>query len=438
MKILVVDDSQLNLMFAKKYLLNLVKEEEIILSRFPLQTQQIMEQENVDILLLDVIMPEINGFDILKAVRANPKYEFIPIIMLTSLTDKESFVKSFALGASDYITKPINEDEFYARVRVAIRLREKHLSIIKLLDLTAQQNLELKETNAKLTEARLSLLQADKMAAVGHLAAGVAHEMNNPLGFVSSNFEVLRKYFSKMVDYLDFIEGKFHEHSGVQNDLIQSTITQIDEKYRKLKLAVVRNDIDDLLSQSQSGLKRLSDIVLSLRTFSHVDNEDEKSDYSLKEIMDQVLLMSRNGSKYVAEVETHIPEEMTVFCNKGQLAQVFINIVVNAVQAIKSQQRDGMGHIKIFADEEQDFVCIHIADDGPGIPESNYSKIFNPFFTTKEVGQGTGLGLSISYDIVVNKHKGKLEFKSSMGVGTEFIVMLPNAAANDNTALLNL
>lgn len=438
MKILVVDDSQLNLMFAKKYLLNLVKEEEIILSRFPLQTQQIMEQENVDILLLDVIMPEINGFDILKAVRANPKYEFIPIIMLTSLTDKESFVKSFALGASDYITKPINEDEFYARVRVAIRLREKHLSIIKLLDLTAQQNLELKETNAKLTEARLSLLQADKMAAVGHLAAGVAHEMNNPLGFVSSNFEVLRKYSSKIVDYLDFIEGKFHEHSGVQNDLIQSTITQIDEKYRKLKLAVVRNDIDDLLSQSQSGLKRLSDIVLSLRTFSHVDNEDEKSDYNLKEIMDQVLLMSRNGSKYVAEVETHIPEEMTVFCNKGQLAQVFINIVVNAVQAIKSQQKDGMGHIKIFADEEQGFVCIHIADDGPGIPESNYSKIFNPFFTTKEVGQGTGLGLSISYDIVVNKHKGKLEFKSSMGVGTEFIVMLPNAAANDNTALLNL
>lgn len=435
MKILVVDDSQLNLMFAKKYLLNLVKEEEIILSRFPLQTQQIMEQENVDILLLDVIMPEINGFDILKAVRANPKYEFIPIIMLTSLTDKESFVKSFALGASDYITKPINEDEFYARVRVAIRLREKHLSIIKLLDLTAQQNLELKETNAKLTEARLSLLQADKMAAVGHLAAGVAHEMNNPLGFVSSNFEVLRKYFSKIVDYLDFIESKFKEHSGVENDLIQSTITQIDEKYRKLKLAVVRNDIDDLLSQSQSGLKRLSDIVLSLRTFSHVDNEDEKSDYNLKEIMDQVLLMSRNGSKYVAEVETHIPEEMTVFCNKGQLAQVFINIVVNAVQAIKSQQRDGMGRIKIFADVEQDFVCIHIADDGPGIPESNYSKIFNPFFTTKEVGQGTGLGLSISYDIVVNKHKGKLEFKSAMGVGTEFIVMLPNAVAND-TALL--
>lgn len=437
MKILVVDDSRLNLMFAKKYLLNLVKEEEIILSSSPLQTLRIIEQEDVDILILDVVMPEADGFEILKAVRANPKYEFISIIMLTALTDKESFVKSFALGASDYITKPINEDEFYARVRVAIRLREKHLNIKNLLDLTAQQNMELKEINAKLTEARMNLLQADKMAAVGHLAAGVAHEMNNPLGFVNSNFEVLKIYFSKIVGYLDFIDSKLGECAGVENDSVKSAMAQISETSLKLKLAAVRADIDDLLSQSQSGLKRLSDIVLSLRTFSHVDNEDEKSDYNLKDIMDQVLLMSRNGSKYVAEVETHIPQEMTVYCNKGQLAQVFMNIIVNSVQAIKSQQRDGMGHIKISAEVQQGFVYVHIADDGPGIPEHNYSKIFNPFFTTKEVGQGTGLGLSISYDIVVNKHKGKLEFKSAMGVGTEFIVMLPNIVADENTASLN-
>lgn len=437
MKILVVDDSRLNLMFAKKYLLNLVKEEEIILSSSPLQTLRIIEQEDVDILILDVVMPEADGFEILKAVRANPKYEFISIIMLTALTDKESFVKSFALGASDYITKPINEDEFYARVRVAIRLREKHLNIKNLLDLTAQQNMELKEINAKLTEARMNLLQADKMAAVGHLAAGIAHEMNNPLGFVNSNFEVLKIYFSKIVGYLDFIDSKLGECAGVENDSVKSAMAQISETSLKLKLAAVRADIDDLLSQSQSGLKRLSDIVLSLRTFSHVDNEDEKSDYNLKDIMDQVLLMSRNGSKYVAEVETHIPQEMTVYCNKGQLAQVFMNIIVNSVQAIKSQQRDGMGHIKISAEVQQGFVYVHIADDGPGIPEHNYSKIFNPFFTTKEVGQGTGLGLSISYDIVVNKHKGKLEFKSAMGVGTEFIVMLPNIVADENTASLN-
>lgn len=426
MKVMVIDDSLVYLEFVKKHLLKLVTQDEIILCDDPIRAQQIMDEDDIDILLLDVVMPHVDGFAILKTLRDNSKYEHIPIIMLTSMTDTESFVKSFELGASDYITKPINEHEFNARVSVAIRLREKHLNIKKLLALTEEQNLELRESNTKLTEARLSLLQADKMAAVGHLAAGVAHEMNNPLGFVSSNFEMLKIYTSRMMEYLGFIESKLDNCASAECQLSISIVSQANELSRKLKIPIIRDDIGDLLSQSFDGLNRLSDIVRSLRTFSHIDDENEKSFSSLKEIIDLVLLMSRNESKYVIDVQSQIPEGLTIYCNKGLLAQVFMNIVLNAIQAIKSQQRDDIGHIRIFAEVEHGFVCVHIKDDGPGIPESHYNKIFNPFFTTKEVGQGTGLGLSISYDIVVVKHTGRLEFKSELGVGTEFIVMIPD------------
>lgn len=427
MKILVVDDSKLNLEFEKQYLLELVNEEDIILCSEPLLAKNIVDQENIDVILLDVIMPEVSGFDILKTLRADSKCEFTPIIMLTSLTDEESFVKSFNLGASDFITKPINKEVFKARINVALRLREKHLSVKNLLDLTAKQNLELKDINQRLTEARISLLQADKMAAIGHLAAGVAHEMNTPLAFVGSNFEMLKNYFSRIIEYFDFTRSKLSEVSATGDEMMIAAAGEIDEKYRKLKLDIIRNDIADLLSQSMSGIKRVADIVLSLRTFSHSNNDNAKSQYNLSEIMNQVLLMSRNEAKYIAHVSNRIPEDMLVYCNQGQLAQVFMNIMINAIQAIKSQNREDLGHIDISAEIVFEYVCIHIRDDGPGVPESDYNKIFNPFFTTKEVGKGSGLGLSITYDIVVNKHNGKIEFTSVLGNGTEFIVKIPIA-----------
>lgn len=428
MKVMAIDDSLVYLEFVRRYLLNIVKEEEILLCNNPLQFKQMMDQEEVDIVILDVAMPHVDGFTILKTIRDDPKNEHIPVIMLTSMTDNESFIKSFALGASDYIKKPIKEEEFIARVSVAIRLREKHLNVKKLLALTEEQNAELKEINAKLTEARVSLLQADKMVAVGHLAAGIAHEMNNPLGFVNSNFEMLKIYSSRIIEYLDYVENTLSDDKNANAETIKSIAGQLKEKHQKLKIPAIREDMEALLSQSLVGVKRLSDIVLSLRTFSHVDNENEMAFYQLKEIMDLVLLMSRNESKYVAELETQIPEHLMVYCNKGLLAQVFMNIVINATQAIKSQKRDNMGHIKISVETDEDFVSISIADDGPGIPKDHHDKIFNPFFTTKEVGQGTGLGLSISYDIVVAKHKGRLEFQSELGVGTDFFVRLPKIA----------
>ena len=426
LNVILVDDSLLNLQFAKVYLSELPEIDDIILCQDPLQVQTIVDQKNIDIILLDVIMPQISGFDVLKQLRANEKYNTIPIIMLTGLTDQESYMKCFELGANDYIAKPIKKDEFYARVKVAIRTRKNHLNLKDLVTLTRQQNLKLKEINETLLDTKNSLIQSEKMAAIGQLAAGIAHEINNPLGYVSSNFESLKTYCFRIFNYLDFVKHSLPEYFPTDNEPMNAVAKQIDELYQKLKIPVIREDLDHLFSETFSGLERVAEIILSLRIFAHSDSGTEKSLNNLNLIINQVLLICKNEAKHVATIETRIDQNLMIYGNKGQLAQVFMNIIINSIQAIKSLQRESLGHITIWADLEDDYTCVHISDDGPGIPKSNYSKILNPFFTTKEVGEGTGLGLSISYDIVCTKHNGQIEFTSELGSGTEFIVKIPN------------
>lgn len=431
MNILVVDDSLLNLQFVKKYLSDFPEIDRIILCDKPAEVQTIVAQETIDIILLDVIMPQISGFDILKIVRAEEKYQAIPIIMLTALTDRESFLKCFELGANDYITKPINQDEFYARIRVAIRSRKNYLYQRELVVLTQNQNQELKEINIKLMDARNNLMQSEKMVAIGQLAAGIAHEINNPLGYVSSNSEILKNYLSKIFEYLDFVYDQLSDLSKIELESVQLARKKIEELYQKLKIGFIRNDVDPLFSESFSGLKRITDIVLSLRTFAHTDVGVDKSLNELNIIINQVLLICKNEVKHVAVVETNIDEGIMIYGNMVQLAQVFMNIIINSIQAIKSQNRNTMGRIEITANRDKDYVYIDILDDGPGIPKENHNKIFDPFFTTKEVGRGTGLGLSISYDIVVRKHHGEIAFQSELGSGTKFVIKIPNASIED-------
>lgn len=425
MKVLVVDDSQLNLAIAKRYLEDIPDITQIFLCNDPAQAEALLTENRIDILILDILMPAITGIDLLTRLKSDPNYDDLLIIMLTSLDDLESYKKCFELGAFDYINKPINVIELNARLKVAIESKNSSNHLKALIETTRTQNEELKEMNAKLTEAKFSLVQSEKMAAIGQLAAGIAHEINNPMGFVISNFDTLRKYFNRVIEFLTFVQDRIDgREPSEQLDLCRYK-TELSDKYKSLKMDYIMDELEDIFTDSIGGLQRITEIVQSLRVFARSSRDDEKDTNVLLDLLTQVILITRNEVKYVAEIELEVPDDIIIYCNRVQLGQVFVNIIINAAQAIRSQRRAELGLIKIIARKADQQILIRFIDDGPGIPEENILKLFEPFFTTKEIGQGTGLGLSISYDIIVNKHNGSIDVNSELGKGATFLVTLP-------------
>ncbi|WP_290691290.1 ATP-binding protein [Aquabacterium sp.] len=271
----------------------------------------------------------------------------------------------------------------------------------------------------RLEEAHHQLLQAEKMASIGQLAAGVAHEINNPIGFVGSNIGTLRKYVDDLLELIAAYE--VHER-----DLADEARSHMAGMRATLDLAYLREDLVALLAESNDGIGRVKQIVQDLKDFSHVD-EAQWQWASLHRGLDSTLNIVHNEIKYVAEVVKLYGQIPDVECMPSQINQVLMNLLVNAAHAMHERRgkitiRTGMAS----ADE----VFVEIADEGHGIPEEHLKRIFDPFFTTKPVGKGTGLGLSLSYGIV-NKHHGHISVSSQMGVGTTFRVVLPVRQADN-------
>lgn len=277
----------------------------------------------------------------------------------------------------------------------------------------------LRNTIEQLKETQNKLVQSEKMASIGQLAAGVAHEINNPIGFISNNMEVLQEYVSNYAKILRVMEEVKIKIDG--GDVLQAkaTIKELRELEEEVNLDFMLSDVNKLLEQSVRGLERVRKIVLDLRTFAREDNIETKDIIKVEEIIDSILSIVQSELKYKAELIKDYGDTPIFHCNPQRLGQVFINLLVNAAQAI-----DEKGKIIIKTYTQDQHVCIDITDAGKGIPEENLKKIFDPFFTTKPVGQGTGLGLSVSYEII-KKHGGEIKVKSKIGEGTTFTVMLP-------------
>jgi two-component system NtrC family sensor kinase len=256
------------------------------------------------------------------------------------------------------------------------------------------------------------LLQQDKMASVGQLAAGVAHEINNPMGFIISNLGSLGKYVDKMTAYLAADE-KILDGCAPE---IRQMVAQERQKY---KIDHICRDMPELITESSDGAQRVRQIVQDLKNFSRVDGA-EFAAADINEGLESTISIAWNELKYKATIIREYGELSLYWCNLGQLNQVFLNILVNAAHAIKEQ-----GEIRITTRDENGAVRIAISDTGGGISPENIKHIFEPFFTTKEVGKGTGLGLAIAYDIVVNKHGGQIEVASEVGKGSTFTITLP-------------
>jgi two-component system NtrC family sensor kinase len=267
----------------------------------------------------------------------------------------------------------------------------------------------------KLEAAQNQLLQSEKMASIGQLAAGIAHEINNPIGFVNSNLQTLKKYCQQMLQLISTYQGGEAQIGDVDLRREISALTQ------SMDIDFLQQDLPDLIKESEDGLLRIKKIVEDLKDFSHVN----KADWQYADLnagLDSTLNVVWNEVKYKATVDKNYGALPAVECLAAQLNQVFMNLIINAVQALDESR--GMGTITLSTGHQDEWVWVEVKDNGRGMNAETQKRLFEPFFTTKPVGKGTGLGMSVSYNIV-QKHHGRIELDSLTGEGTRFRVWVP-------------
>jgi signal transduction histidine kinase len=376
-----------------------------------------LARERFDLVILDFQLPRMNGDEVLAQIRAGLGLD-LPVVIVTGGGSESVAVDLFKRGAYDYVTK---DDLHTPRVAAAVRgALDRHW--LDLARRTAEDELrrrkdELEAALRQLQEAQAHLVQNEKMASLGQLVAGVAHEINNPLAYVSNNIAVL----DRDVRQIAAIMTQYRTHFGAE---VPAAIREAEER---VDLDYTLTNLDRLLLSSRQGLQRVREIVASLRDFSRLDEADRKlvdPNDAVRSTLEMVRYHVRLKGIHLTVALGALPP---VWCFAGQLNQVVLNILMNAIQAVEP---GATITVATRANPERTEVQFVIADNGPGIPESIRGRIFDPFFTTKPQGLGTGLGLWISYDIV-QEHQGRIELETAVGAGTTFTVTIPVRLPSD-------
>jgi signal transduction histidine kinase len=394
-----------------------------------------------DLILLDINMPEMDGYAVCQQLKQDVNTSEIPVIFISALNEAFSRIKGFEVGGVDYITKPFEFREVLVRVSTHIQLYRFQQKLQKVNSIQSQEliekNQQLQTTNnelenlnqvlnlkvAELQQTQLQLVQAEKMSVLGQLLAGIAHEINNPLGFLHGNLEHGQEYLQHLKKHLQLYQNELNAPSY-----------EIRDHAEEIDLDYLLTDFPKLFDSMNRGVERLYEISESLRIFSRkdvkfkVDFDIHKGIESTLTILKHRLKGDREGSgiKIVQEYGD-IP---LVQCFPGQLNQVFMNILCNAIDALEEDKEREQKQITIATEIREDsaigkLVRIRFHDNGIGIKEEIQKQIFEYLFTTKEVGKGTGLGLALSKQIIEEKHGGTIAFHSEIGKGTEFIISLP-------------
>lgn len=424
-----------------------------------------------DLILLDINMPNMDGYEVCEHLKANEKVREIPVIFISALSDILDKVKAFGVGGVDYITKPFQVEEVLARVEIHLENRLLQKSLQEKNYELGQINAKLSHTLEQLQSTQQELIQSEKMAALGQLVAGIAHEINTPLGAIRSTAGNMSKFLNQTLEELP---GLFQSLSpedaqdflallqrSLQN---QSTISAKEE--RKFKRGLMRkledediNDVDTvadtlvdmgiyeniepflpLLNRPNSGFlldiayklsglqrgtqtintatDRASKVVFALKSYSRYDQTGEMAEAIVTDGIETVLTLYQNQMKHGVEVHRNYAEIPPILCYPDELNQVWTNLIHNALQAMNYR-----GSLTLDTLQEDEHIKISIADSGQGIPEEILPKIFTPFFTTKPPGEGSGLGLDIVKKII-QKHSGKITVESQPG-RTIFNVFLP-------------
>ncbi|MBW4643250.1 MAG: hybrid sensor histidine kinase/response regulator [Goleter apudmare HA4340-LM2] len=369
-----------------------------------------------DVILLDINMPEMDGYQVCQKLKADEKTCEVPVIFISALDDVLDKVKAFDVGGADYVTKPFHGAEVILRIENQINLRSLQVKL-------QEKNLLLQDALDNLQAAQVRQIQNEKMVALGNLVAGIAHEVNNPISFIYGNLQYASQYFQDLMHIIESYQQEYPQPTA-----------KIEKIVKDIDLTFVVNDLQTLMGAMYRGVDRIQEIVLALQKFSRHDEALMKQ-VNIHEGIDSTLLMLEHRMRETANrpaivVVKKYDSLPLVTCYAGELNQVFMHLLNNAIDALDQSvgQETTTDHPQILICTqitESNTVKIAIADNGTGIHQSLQSRLFDPFFTTKPVGKGSGLGLSISYQIIVQKHRGQITCSSSPGQGAEFTLEIP-------------
>lgn len=428
--LLIVDDNPTNI----KLLYDLLKEHgfRILVAKDGQSAIEKLEVANPDLVLLDVMMPGIDGFTTCQIVKSNPKYQDLPIIFMTALSENENKVKGLSLGAVDYVTKPFQPDELLARVNLHLKLyhltkelAEKNAHLHEMNELLEQK---VEERTSALQKAQTQLIFNEKMSFLGQLMAGITHEINNPISFIDGNLKYAHDYVIEIINLINLYQKNY-----------PNPVPEITEKIEEVELDYIMEDLLNLIVSMKEGTKRIAEINQSMRAFSRSDTQNKLA-FNPHEGLESTLLLFKhrlkaNEIRPAIEVIKEYDILPEINCYPGSLNQVFMNLLANAIDAVE-ESNTGRSFAEIKAnpnqitirtkfERENELVVISIKDNGIGIKQENKLRIFEQFFTTKIITKGTGLGMTISRHIVEEKHGGTIDFVSTPSQGTEFTVTLP-------------
>lgn len=389
--VLAVDDVQANLVAVQALLEDM--DCDIVSARSGNDALRHLLRRDFAVLLLDVQMPEMDGYEVAHHARRNPSTRDVPIIFLTAANNSEGMIlRGYGSGAVDFLFKPLNPSILRGKVRVFLELHAARQKIEGAKAALERSNAQLQLAYTDLQTTQAQLVQSAKMASLGELVAGVAHEINNPLSFVLSHLDTARRKLRQLEPELP---------------------TPLSDSAREKWLRV-----NERLDEMGPGLERIAELVIKLRTFSRLD-EGERKRISIRDCIESVLTILGHRLRGKIEIETNFGLPDQVDCYPSLLNQAIMNLVSNSIDAMPNG-----GLLGISTGLEGALYSIVVNDSGTGIPEALRERVLEPFFTTKPVGQGTGLGLSITYSIV-RKHQGTIELSEAPGGGTSIAIRFP-------------
>ena len=408
-RILIVDDEEA---IRNLFAIALSERYECVTAADTAEALRLLAAQQFALVISDVQMPGLSGVELLRKIVSD--FSDTAVIMVSGIDRSQRVIDALRIGAFDYLLKPCDLDVLQLRVEQALERRTLLQNGKRYQEDLERHNAELSAQRARMTNLQAQLMQSEKMASLGQLAGGVAHELNNPAGFIYSNMESLDQYAAGLTRLLGVYDCAL---------LSPELTAQANAIKKEIKYEEVLSELSSIIADCREGARRIRDIVMNLRTFSRLD-EAEVTQIDIHASIDSTLriLSQYYNSDHIAlkrEYATLPP----IHCFAGQLNQVWMNLLMNAAQAIGS----GPGEVRVETGVKDEMVFVRISDTGSGIKPEDMEKIFEPFFTTKPVGVGTGLGLSISYGIITN-HGGTITVASTPGKGTAFTTLIPLVA----------